>query len=60
MKITELEWIYKNKSKLSEDEVKQLNSYDFFNQYGSGELNQNALKMVELFGVATGIYQKYN
>ncbi|MYW25012.1 hypothetical protein GTY48_15700 [Bacillus thuringiensis] len=60
MKIKELDWIYKNKEKLHEDDIKFLNCFDFFRQYESGELSQNGMKMLELLGLATDIYCRYN
>lgn len=61
VKITELEWIYKNKDKLSEEEVELLTKeYNFFVQYTKGELELSALKMVTLMDVCQHIYKRYN
>jgi len=60
MRIPELHWLYENQEQLQKEEVEKLNEFDFFHQYKSGELNQNAMKMVELFEVAIEIHKKYN
>lgn len=56
MKIIELDWVMKNRNILDEDDYKHLQSYDLFNRYDNGELHQNALEMLQAFGLTLGLY----
>ena len=60
MKIIELDWLMKNRSLLDNEDYLQLQSYDLFNQYDSGELSQNGMKMIEVMGLVIDLYNKYH
>lgn len=59
MRIPELKWLVDNKEKLNKEDYEALNSFDLFNQYENGEIDQNAVKMLELLSLAQYLYKKY-
>ena len=60
MLITELKWVMDNRDKLDNEDYKILKSMDVFSQYDNGELEQSALKMLEVLSLVNYLYKKYN
>lgn len=59
MKITEVEWIKDNLEKLDDEDISELNEFDFFEQIKKGEIDLPILRLLELWSALIRIVKKH-
>jgi len=59
MKIIEIEWIKENRDKLDDEDIEDLNEFNFFEQLDNGELDLPLRRMMDLFKLTIAIHEKH-